>query len=531
MSKLERKQKYLEYIIFAGVLFILCFFLHRYVIYTVNSDASSELVLAKHLIDNGEGILSKNWYYSTEITLLSDQLIYRLMFSFTDNWRTVRTGGSILLVVTMLAGLYYFCRETVGKRWFPLTATVVMLPLSRLYFDMVYKFTYYIPFLIIGFVVIGAGMQFAEESRKRRYLVLGMGMLLSLAAGLMGFRMLLTLYIPLVMAMIMYLWLNKVPEKGKDLVAATGMLTVAAAVGAVINQTVIIKNYAVYNYSTLDFSEFSFDGFEKEIRSLLTILGYRSGESLFSQALLPNVLSLILLILSMYCVIYVICNRGRFAAQQQIAAYFYLCSVMALGLLYCLTTMQCSAYHSIQAAVHGLPLIFMCFGDKEFHGRTGRKIILGIICLTLLWGAIHYNDMRKEDETRGQRECAKYLVDNGYTCGYASFWNGNVMTELSNGKLEMWVWEEQCAQLEDPDKIVTWLQSKTHDQPPSQGKVFVLLSANEDYYCEFAANLGQDNIVFKTSAYTEGAIDEYIIYGFDSYDEMRSLFMEGIKEK
>lgn len=110
------------------------------------------------------------------------------------------------------------------------------------------------------------------------------------------------------------------------------------------------------------------------------------------------------------------------------------------------------------------------------------------------------------------------------TQGYASFWNGNVMTELSDGVLDMWVWDESFAGLEDPDKVTGFLQLKSHKVPPAGGRVFVLLSANEDMYCGFADNFREENVAFKTAAYTPGAIDEYIIYGFDSYEEMRRQF-------
>ena len=198
---------------------------------------------------------------------------------------------------------------------------------------------------------------------------------------------------------------------------------------------------------------------------------------------------------------------------------------MTLGLLYSFTTMQYTEYHSVQAMVHGLPPIFLCFQNGEFHGKTGWRIVLGICSLALLCGAINYNQMRKVDQTRGQRESAEFLVENGYTQGYASFWNGNVMTELSNGVLEMWVWDERFADITDPDEIVPWLQSKTHNQPPAAGKVFIFMSANEAYYSEFTKNFSEEDIVFKTENFREGATDEYLVYGFDSYEEMRVKFI------
>lgn len=529
MRNAKEDQKYirfLEWAVFAGVLLVLNFFLWRYTLYTVDSDAASELVLAKHLADSGGGLLSKNWYYSTELKVLCDQLAFELMFFLTDNWHLVRMGGTLILLGLLVLSVYYFCRETGCRRNFPLLAALILLPLSRTYFNIVFKFTYYIPYIVTGFAVIAAEIQFATGEGRKKYLALILAALLSLAAGLLGFRLLLNLYIPLVLAVLMYLWLNKGASlKKKLLLAGTGTVTGAALIGCVINQTILARQYCFQDFTQLSFAGFSFRGVENFLGGLLEILGYRAGAPVFSQALFPTALSGILLLLCFYCAGYIACHRDQFNAAQQIAAYYYLAVVLVFCLLYCLTNMQYTNYHSIQAAIQGLPLIFICFGKREIFGKAGRGILWGLTCLALLCGALQYNDMRKEDKTRALREAVQFLTENDYREGYASFWNGNVTTELSNGALEMWVWDEhKLAELEDPDEIGPWLQSKTHDSPPAGGKIFILLTANEAYYCEFAHNFTEDDIIFKTANYEPGAIDEYIIYGFDSYAEMRSQF-------
>lgn len=525
MKKLAEKQRYIEWAIFVGVLFILCFFLNRYTAYTLDSDASSELVLAKHLADNGGGILSKNWYYSTEIKVLCDQVIFELMFFFTDNWHLVRVGGTLILILLLLISLYYFCCETECKKQFPLMASLILLPLSKPYFDYLLKFTYYIPYVITGLVVIASGLQFANDISRKRYFAVALAIFLSLAAGMLGFRMLLTLYIPLVLAVFMFIWLNKNPSISKNLLIGTGLFVGAALIGCAINQSVIVKQYTFHDYTTLSFTGFSLKGMEKTLGGLLSLLGYRAGEPVFSQALLPTALSGVLLLLCFYCAGDIVYHRDRFSAAQQVAAYYYISALLVLCLLYCLTDMQYMSYHSIQATVQGLPLIFICLGKREIYDKAGQGIILGIMCFALVCGALQYNDMRKEDKTGALREAAQFLAESDYTQGYASFWIGNLAAELSNGETDVWVWNDiGLDELSDPDEIVPWLQSKDHDNPPTE-KVFILLTANEQYYCKFAQNLSEENIVFKTANYEPGAFDEYVIYGFNSYSEMRGQFV------
>ena len=529
MKRLGEKGRYLPWLVFAGTLFVLVFFLARYTVYTLNSDASSELVLAKHLADQGGGLLSKNWYYSTEVKVLCDQLAFELMFFFTDNWRIARMGGTLILIGLMLLSLYYFCRCTGIKRSFPLLGALVLLPISKSYFNYALKFTYYVPYIATGFVVLGAVVRFPGEPGRKKYPAQVLAALLSLAAGLLGFRMLLTLYIPLALAVLLYLWLNRAPAGSGKLIAGAGISIAAALAGCLINQTVIMKQYTVHDYTTLSFTGFSLEGIERTLAGLMTILGYRSGEPVFSKALLPSALSGVLLLLCLYCAVYIIRHREAFSPAQQIAACFYPSAILALCLLYSLTDMEYMSYHSIQAMVQGLPLLFMCFGREELFGKAGRRGLAGLMCFALLCSALHYNDMRKEDETRALREAAQFLAQSDYKEGYASFWIGNLATELSNGQAEVWVWNDiGLAELSDPDDIVPWLQSKDHDAPP-EGKVFILLTANEAYYCNFTRSFTEENVIFTTAGYEPGAVDEYIIYGFDSYEEMRALFLEGVK--
>ena len=341
--------------------------------------------------------------------------------------------------------------------------------------------------------------------------------------------MLLTLYIPLALAVLLYLWLNRAPAGSGKLIAGAGISIAAALAGCLINQTVIMKQYTVHDYTTLSFTGFSLEGIERTLAGLMTILGYRSGEPVFSKALLPSALSGVLLLLCLYCAVYIIRHREAFSPAQQIAACFYPSAILALCLLYSLTDMEYMSYHSIQAMVQGLPLLFMCFGREELFGKAGRRGLAGLMCFALLCSALHYNDMRKEDETRALREAAQFLAQSDYKEGYASFWIGNLATELSNGQAEVWVWNDiGLAELSDPDDIVPWLQSKDHDAPP-EGKVFILLTANEAYYCNFTRSFTEENVIFTTAGYEPGAVDEYIIYGFDSYEEMRALFLEGVK--
>ena len=527
MKKLAGKQKHIEYALLAGVFLILCFFLYRYTVYTLDSDAASELVLARQLADEG-GILTKNWLYGSELRVFYSQLLFAPLFALLDNWSAVRMTGTAVMLLGLLLAFFFVCQEADCKRLFPLGAVLMLLPLSRIYFDVLFKFTYYLPHAIMGFLVPATVLchtrRRAALAGRRSYLPLIVGVLLSFAVGLNGMRMLLTVFFPLLLSALLLLWLNGATPTARKLLAGNTAVAVSALLGCAANALFLSKAYSVLDVTGISFKSFSLSGMEKVLGGLITAYGYRPGEDVFSVSLLYSAQGGLLFGLSVFAAVWILLRRGSFSMGQQFVAGYYLSSLVALCLLYSLTDMTFTSRYMVQTAVLGLLPILVCFDQKELFGKAGRGIILGVTCVALLCGALHYNDMRKEDKTRAQRECARFLVDNGYTQGYASFWNGNVMTELSNGVLDIWVWDEKCADLKDPDEIVPFLQSKAHTSPPPDGRVFVLLSANEDCYCGFAQNFSDDNIVFKTANYEIGALHEYIIYGFDSYDELRGQF-------
>lgn len=72
-----------------------CYYVARYNTLFIDADMSSELVLAKLLSEEG-GILSKSWYYSTELRILNTQLIFAPLFAVIDDWSLVRAIGTAI---------------------------------------------------------------------------------------------------------------------------------------------------------------------------------------------------------------------------------------------------------------------------------------------------------------------------------------------------------------------------------------------------------------------------------------------------
>ena len=100
-----------------------------------------------------------------------------------------------------------------------------------------------------------------------------------------------------------------------------------------------------------------------------------------------------------------------------------------------------------------------------------------------------------------------WLCENGYSNGYASLWNCNILIEWSNGQLDMRSVNEYTL---DVTESHSWQERIDHEVPPT-GKVFLLVSAQELWGAHKESIRNDYNVYWDEN--------DYLIMAFDSYDE------------
>ena len=174
----------------------------------LDADMASEQLLANLLAQKG-GVMSTNWYYSTELRVLNTQLVMAPLFRLFTSWHTVRVVGSVVLILLYLAAWFWFGRSAKLKYCGLLGAGLLVLPYGVLYRQYVLEGLYYIPHIAISFVVLGCAVRILRGGRR---LAPAAGMVLSsFAAALGGPRQLFILNIPLTVAAALLCWLDAPP--------------------------------------------------------------------------------------------------------------------------------------------------------------------------------------------------------------------------------------------------------------------------------------------------------------------------------
>ena len=493
----------------------LCLFLQRYMTGLLDADESSEMVLSSLLAKNG-GILSSDWYYSTELRVLNNQIIFSTLLRVLDSWHKVRMLSNVALYFILLAAAWGFCRSYGLRRWFPYAAAVLLMPISMTYFKIVLKGVYYIPHIAMEFSALAMLIPFAKGSKRTKWLSIMFAVLLAMAAGMGGLRMLLVCYLPLMAAALCYGLLTEWKENTKPYVTFAGLNLLAAGAGYLINRGVLSRNYTFRSYESVGYTSPTAQRIFDIISGFLEDLGYKGG-TLFSFALISCGVALCILVLAIYCAIRMIRRRETYSDAAVFLGIYYLSAIVVFLLLYSFTNMTFYAQYSLPIMVLSVPVCFAGFSVEK--PVKPRRISCGIILMTL---AVALSGLGVYHTATGnvnyeQAEIAWYLLGNGYRNGYSTFWSANVLTELTNGEIQVWDWGDQKYPDEqmNVDELFHWLQLKSHDTAHPEGAVFVLLPKAQDDQAGFRNTDAVDYVVY--------ASDNYIAYGFPSYEDMLKI--------
>ena len=104
MRNVIKKHEYFIYgIVFLEIL-LLTYFTYKYGVHHIDTDDSAEMVLAQFLNQKG-ALMSREWYYSTEIRVLNTQIVMAPLFSLLqagENWKDSNMASSSITMAIFI---------------------------------------------------------------------------------------------------------------------------------------------------------------------------------------------------------------------------------------------------------------------------------------------------------------------------------------------------------------------------------------------------------------------------------------------
>lgn len=498
----------------------LIYFLWHHIDFFLNSDDASELILAK-LLSEEKRIMSRNWYYSTEIRFLNTNLVYAPLFWITDNWHIVRMAAIVILHGIYIASTYFLCKCCKCISYFPVIALALVLPVSEDYFEFMLRGVYYIPHAVISFIGIGLMLLYWNGDGRKKNAALCSSCVLAVLACMGGARQMIILYLPLFMSGVVIM----IRKRDRTFLTGVAANFIAGGIGYTINTHYLAKMYKFQVWDGISYRLFDWNRLITVINGFFVTFGFREGNINLKNTI-ANVIATALAGMILLALRYAWRNRTHISSEYYIIAVFYVMSAVIFILLYTISDMQYADRYNQPILIFSYILIAFWIKESKLRCSKKWKLYVGygagmLLAAMMVYLALFYQLKEKEYQNE-KKEIANILVQEGYEYGYATFWNANILTELSNGKIEMHCFgdagkleEEKYAaisNIENINQTFQWLQKIEHDTEIPEGKVFIILSNNELSCCNWKNSLEQRAPIYHS--------DDYVVYGFDTYHDM-----------
>lgn len=492
----------------------------------VDSDLASEMILSDLL--NKEGtIISHNWFYSTELKVVNLQWFYRLgLLIFPNDWHLARTFGMAITLALFAAAMLFFVKcAGLGRAGLWMVGTLLW-PFGQHYLVYAIYGGYYLVYTFFYMLVLALVLRSLNADKKHCALQWVLACVITAVAGMNGVKQLMVFHAPLCLAAAILLvlalhscgktdWKAALDACRKEvrLLAASLVTAVAAAAGYFVSNAVLSRMYDFKSYNFIvwnrDEDWFTLD---RILMDFFHEFGYENGSGVFHFGGIAAAVGLLLGCWMFFCIVRLLLRLDKLERNDKLLVLLLVAMLAVCGVAYTYFH-EYYLYFWLMNMPVAIAVMAVEIKTEDFH-ILGARQLLGVglaACFTLC----AVSTVRQEQEHpylahKGLNTAAEWLVDNGYTQGYSTFWNGNAMTELTSGKLEVWTLQSL-----DRDDVPNWLQPKSHLTTDPEHP-FLLIDTETDGSAENAKLIQYGDC---TEVYNDG---RYVIYDFADADALHA---------
>jgi len=490
--------------------------------HNLDADMSSEMVLADLLNEEGK-LLTENWYYSSELRVVSPVPAYQLGLLLFDSWHQARTFGLALVLAGVIAAFLYM----MGKAGYAVqtgafAAAAFCLPFSKVHAFLFAHGAFYTVYFVVSCLVIGLVIDKSSRLEWLRAIAL---MLLGFISGMSGIRMPMQLGVPLILACAMILLgAAKTAKTYKELLCTREMrLFIRAAVmlagmfgGYLLNAKVLIWKYSFASFSETKTVEMGIQRILSQIEDMFAYLGYMPEQYLLSGYGFVCVAAILITMLMIVSLVILLKDKEKnLTLEEKMIPLFAACAVIQGILVNAVTGSDINRVYSLSYFMTGFLLMMASMFillEKMPCRLAGVRTaaMLGLMAVMMFQSVTFVRNHYRSSEA-DYEDFANWAVENGYTVGAATFWNANHIVEASDGNLDMYVFQNWVH-----DTLMPWLQKKDHLEILPEGKVIVF--ANHVEHTDAIPCADESRMVY------EGAAGRG--YHYDSMQEVMDVQRE-----
>ena len=490
----------------------------------VDSDLASDMILA-NILNKEHSFFSYSWYYSTEIKAVGLHWFYKLgLLIFPNDWHLARVFGMVIALLLYSVAVLLLTRcMGVGKIgvWM---AGALLWPFGRRYLVYAIYGGYYLVYTFFYILVLYFMFKSVEKSGKARIKWCALACSVSLAACLNGVKQLMVFQVPLILAVMILLLLALSDSKKTDwrsalqacdtevwLTIEVVATTFAGLVGYIIDTKVLAAHYAFKSFSGVTWNRFGMDWtLDRALMDFFHEFGYQDGVGVFHFSGIASGVGLLIGAWVFFCIVRLVWRYKKLNVAQRLMTLLMLTMLAVCGIAYTYFGNYCQ-YFWLTCMPVAIAVMMIEIKTEDLHLPGARSMLTLVLAGAITLCSL--NNVRQEIEHPtlahvGLDKVANWLVENGYKEGYATFWNGSAMVEMTSGKLDVWMPGDL-----NNVSIEGWLQPDYHlTRYPEHPFVLVDTETN---------GAPEENGLIRnghgTEVYNDG---RYVVYAFDSAEDI-----------
>lgn len=503
----------------------------------LNGDMASEMILARRQADTGS-LVQMDWLYSTEIHTLHMNLLYALAFLVTPSFETARIIGNTLGFLIAMGSLVCLLRA-LRFSWGASLCAAALLPVAAgtLYATNVTIGGYYIVHFPFAFFLAALWLTAPERGRGR---TLAFAALCALE-GFLSVRYVLCFVCPMLAVAVLDALFARdgseaLPGRLRFL-AVTALGFAACVLGYAASEVLLPRLFVSGTGGAGTFRFNPLDGAATAallwqiLTDLLKLFGWRGAAGLFSAGGMVNLCAAGVMFLGAALLVRALRGAGEEEATRRARRRLLLLAAAAFFVnIFCFLFIEgtylnrylvLAAYFFIPA----LPVVLAGERNLRLKGAFLAALCAWLgLAAPLLLAETRAAQPGAAERAAGMEDAADYLLGEGYTHGYGTFWNVRVMQERTDGALTFTgvvpSQTEEGALVACAPDFIRWLEpDEASDLDACEGKTFLILTRAEeaelsDWLALCAAPLLHENA-------------DYAVYGFDSSEEFCTAALLG----
>lgn len=484
------------YVLLGLIVLMLLFLNILYQDHWLDSDMAAEMMFSRILAETGHIFATPEWYYSTEFRFLYTQLVMGPLFRISSDWHLIRTITNVVFYGLMVVSYFYFMKPLkVSGALTAFTACILLLPFSETMMTHMQMGNTYMSHVIIIFFFFGMFLRLAGKIKYKpggKALLVLCYVALALICGVSGVRYLLALQCPLVLTAFIYLLKTEEFQSFRQTMTKDNFkgvckgesfsyfaYSVLGAAGSVIgyglNVIWVSKQYVFQTYEATNFIPIYqgelFDRLQNAIGCLLMLFGYIPEKGFLSLRGIISIIAFLLLAILVYCTVR---SMKRSSGVRYFVVLFLAVAFFLNMFVFTFTTSTMVPRYYITILIFALPVLAFYMEQEKMSFDKWAVGLLLVGCLALSSVKTVYSFMTT-DKNESKRAVAAFLQENDYHFGFATYTNGNIITEITNGEVEI-------GNIGDPQYLEYFKWSspmKYYDEDYHDGEIFLLLTAEE----------------------------------------------------